>query len=144
MLAIGAAYFSCSCAQSRKPDLTGENLMTRTRPTGHLAGICLISILTIFGMAACQPKNNNEEPKEGAAAFYDGRSIRWIIPYSPGGGYDEYLPSESGVSRACSCVQTLTGSRFRFAKATSIPDVGFARDRQRLCRAVPRGGSITR
>jgi tripartite-type tricarboxylate transporter receptor subunit TctC len=20
----------------------------------------------------------------------DGRNIRWIIPYSPGGGYDEY------------------------------------------------------
>ncbi|NNE37751.1 MAG: hypothetical protein HKN08_05550, partial [Gammaproteobacteria bacterium] len=26
-----------------------------------------------------------------AAAFYDGKVIKWIIPYSPGGGYDEYV-----------------------------------------------------
>ena len=25
-----------------------------------------------------------------AAAFYEGQRIKWIIPYSPGGGYDEY------------------------------------------------------
>lgn len=64
--------------------------MTRTRPTGHLAGICLVSIFTMCAIAACQPENDGEEPKEGVAAFYDGRNIRWIIPYSPGGGYDEY------------------------------------------------------
>ncbi len=26
-----------------------------------------------------------------AAAFYDGKVIKWVIPYSPGGGYDEYV-----------------------------------------------------
>ncbi|MHA6344360.1 Bug family tripartite tricarboxylate transporter substrate binding protein [Roseivivax sp. CAU 1761] len=25
-----------------------------------------------------------------AAEFYDGKAIRWIVPYKPGGGYDEY------------------------------------------------------
>lgn len=64
--------------------------MRRTRLNGRLAGICLVSTLTVYCLAACQPANEDKEPKEGVAAFYDGRSIRWIIPYSPGGGYDEY------------------------------------------------------
>jgi tripartite-type tricarboxylate transporter receptor subunit TctC len=47
-------------------------------------------MLVAGGIAACQPAANDGPPKEGAAAFYDGRIIRWIIPYSPGGGYDKY------------------------------------------------------
>jgi tripartite-type tricarboxylate transporter receptor subunit TctC len=27
---------------------------------------------------------------ETAAEFYDGKAIKWIVPYKPGGGYDEY------------------------------------------------------
>ncbi len=27
---------------------------------------------------------------ETAAEFYKGKSIKWIVPYKPGGGYDEY------------------------------------------------------
>ncbi len=27
---------------------------------------------------------------QDAAAFYEGKSIKWIVPYKPGGGYDEY------------------------------------------------------
>ncbi len=27
---------------------------------------------------------------ESAEEFYDGAAIRWIVPYKPGGGYDEY------------------------------------------------------
>lgn len=27
---------------------------------------------------------------EDAAAFYKGKVIQWIVPYNPGGGYDEY------------------------------------------------------
>ena len=27
---------------------------------------------------------------EDAAAFYKGKAIQWIVPYNPGGGYDEY------------------------------------------------------
>ena len=53
------------------------------------AAACL---LAIGGLTACQPADDEAEgpPKTGAAAFYDGRVIKWIIPYSPGGGYDEY------------------------------------------------------
>jgi len=47
-------------------------------------------ILAICGLTACQPAEDEGPPKTGAAAFYDGRVIKWIIPYSPGGGYDEY------------------------------------------------------
>ncbi len=27
---------------------------------------------------------------QDAASFYEGKQIKWIIPYKPGGGYDEY------------------------------------------------------
>ena len=64
--------------------------MGRTRLTGRVAAISLISALAMFCLAACERADTNKEPKTGVAAFYDGRHIRWIIPYSPGGGYDEY------------------------------------------------------
>ncbi|MGH8221459.1 MAG: Bug family tripartite tricarboxylate transporter substrate binding protein [Woeseiaceae bacterium] len=50
-----------------------------------------IAAITLLVLSACQPEGQQDGPaKTGAAAFYDGRNIRWIIPYSPGGGYDEY------------------------------------------------------
>lgn len=51
---------------------------------------CLRLILLLCCLTACQPAADNKEEKTGVAAFYDGRNIKWIIPYSPGGGYDEY------------------------------------------------------
>lgn len=47
-------------------------------------------MLGVFGLTACQPAEDEGPPKAGVAGFYDGRVIKWIIPYSPGGGYDEY------------------------------------------------------
>ncbi len=48
-------------------------------------------LIAIAALAACQqPPPDGAPEKTGAAAYYDGRNIRWIIPYSPGGGYDEY------------------------------------------------------
>ncbi len=52
--------------------------------------VLAIWVLVVAALVACQPAQNDGPPKEGVAAFYDGRVIRWIIPYSPGGGYDEY------------------------------------------------------
>lgn len=52
--------------------------------------VSVMWVLVVGAVAACQPAQNDGPPKEGVAAFYDGRVIRWIIPYSPGGGYDEY------------------------------------------------------
>ena len=78
-----------SCTEI-KLDIDEGNVMGRTRLNGQVAAICLISALTMFCIAACERADTNKEPKTGVAAFYDGRSIRWIIPYSPGGGYDEY------------------------------------------------------
>lgn len=37
--------------------------------------------------AAEKPK---EEPKEDVAAYYKGKKLEIIVPYKPGGGYDEY------------------------------------------------------
>lgn len=59
---------------------------------GHarIVHLGLIVGLTLFGVAACQSGDSGREPQPGAAGFYDGRNIRWIVPYIPGGGYDEY------------------------------------------------------
>jgi tripartite-type tricarboxylate transporter receptor subunit TctC len=34
--------------------------------------------------------NEQASEKEDVAAFYKGNTINWIVPYKPGGGYDEY------------------------------------------------------
>jgi tripartite-type tricarboxylate transporter receptor subunit TctC len=64
--------------------------MRKHRPAAQASCLRLIPVIIICGLTACQPADDNKEAKTGAAAFYDGRNIRWIIPYSPGGGYDEY------------------------------------------------------
>jgi tripartite-type tricarboxylate transporter receptor subunit TctC len=65
--------------------------MTAASLPGRRAILRVAWLLGIIGFAACQPLAEDGAPiKTGAAAFYDGRNIRWIIPYSPGGGYDEY------------------------------------------------------
>jgi tripartite-type tricarboxylate transporter receptor subunit TctC len=46
-------------------------------------------LLACAFLHACGDNGNDTAP-EGPAGFYEGRNIRWIIPYSPGGGYDEY------------------------------------------------------
>jgi tripartite-type tricarboxylate transporter receptor subunit TctC len=58
--------------------------------TSMKLGTLLIALLAALGLAACGPAEDKGPPKTGAAGFYDGRVIKWIIPYSPGGGYDEY------------------------------------------------------
>ncbi len=55
-----------------------------------MMGFGTLAALALCGLAACQSGDSGGEPKTGAAAFFDGRSIRWIVPYVPGGGYDEY------------------------------------------------------
>lgn len=64
--------------------------MVINKLAARVTGMHLIWLLALCGLAACAPSDNNEEAKTGAAGFYDGRVIKWIIPYSPGGGYDEY------------------------------------------------------
>lgn len=47
--------------------------------------------ITLLALSGCQPGGSPGAPAlTGPAAFYDGKNIRWIVPYSPGGGYDEY------------------------------------------------------
>ena len=47
------------------------------------------TLIVIAGLTGCAQEDAGSEALE-PEAFYDGRNIRWIIPYSPGGGYDEY------------------------------------------------------
>ena len=69
--------------------------MKRTRIAGESVSrarliVAVVWALVVAVVVGCQPAQNDGPPKEGVAAFFDGRVIRWIIPYSPGGGYDEY------------------------------------------------------
>jgi tripartite-type tricarboxylate transporter receptor subunit TctC len=47
---------------------------------------------TLLAMAALSavPLPRSALAGETAAGFYDGAKIRWIVPYRPGGGYDQY------------------------------------------------------
>jgi tripartite-type tricarboxylate transporter receptor subunit TctC len=59
----------------------------------------ILVALIVAGLVVNKPAQQGagQGPSDGpistsaAAAFYDGKVIRWIIPYSPGGGYDEYV-----------------------------------------------------
>lgn len=88
---ITAAYFSacgiCNNEYLMKPLTARRPKMLVRRWIGSLA-----CVLAVSALVACQSgeKADAGPPKTGAAAFYDGRVIKWIIPYSPGGGYDEY------------------------------------------------------
>lgn len=44
--------------------------------------VSLIAGAGLFGATAASAQD--------AAEFYKGKSIKWIVPYKPGGGYDEY------------------------------------------------------
>lgn len=50
----------------------------------------LATILALSILAGCSPGDGGSAAAQTPAEFYKGKSIRWIIPYSPGGGYDEY------------------------------------------------------
>ena len=54
--------------------------MRRTFLKGALAALVAGSTLSFAGLAQA----------EEAAEFYKGNVIKWIVPYKPGGGYDEY------------------------------------------------------
>lgn len=54
--------------------------MRRTFLKGALATLVAAATLPFGGMASAQD----------AAEFYKGNVIKWIVPYRPGGGYDEY------------------------------------------------------
>ncbi len=61
-------------------------------------------LLVIAGLAACQRAEDNASADP--ANFYAGKKVRWIVPYSPGGGYDEYARLLSPY------MEKYTGARF--------------------------------
>ena len=64
--------------------------MTQSGITVKWLSAGLFAIISLCGLSACQPGESDREAEAGVAGFYDGNTIKWIIPYSPGGGYDEY------------------------------------------------------
>ena len=56
--------------------------MRRIFLTGLLSFGLALPMTGLLGMAPAQA--------EDAAAFYKGKKIKFIVPYKPGGGYDDY------------------------------------------------------
>lgn len=98
------------------------------------AGLRAVLLLAIAGASGCQPAE--ERPgveKTGPAAYYDGRNIRWIIPYSPGGGYDEYARLVSPY------LEKYTGAR---VDIVNLPGAGGMRGANDLFNAPKNGLTI--
>jgi tripartite-type tricarboxylate transporter receptor subunit TctC len=60
----------------------------------------IVVVLIVAGLMVNKPADQAQsgitDPDQvtdtsAAATFYKGKVIKWIIPYSPGGGYDEYV-----------------------------------------------------
>ena len=109
------------------------NMMGCSRRTSRVAGIGLVSILALLYLAACERADTNKEPKTGVAAYYDGRKIKWIIPYSPGGGYDEYARLISPY------LEKYTGAR---VDIYNMPGAGGLRGNNELFGAAKNGLTI--
>ena len=55
-----------------------------------IAGVVVVlSVLIIAGLVT-RKTGDATQAGEDVAAYYKGKIVKWIIPYSPGGGYDEY------------------------------------------------------
>lgn len=69
--------------------------MTKQQHMGAWILAVIVGALVIGVLAANRPINRAGGPNHGGTggdvgSFYDGARIRWIVPYRPGGGYDEY------------------------------------------------------
>ena len=56
--------------------------------------IIVFAVLTAIALYAggagkFRSPGTNNYPEDGAASFFDGAVIKWIVPNNPGGGYDE-------------------------------------------------------
>lgn len=88
----------------------------------------LLCLLGIAGLAACQRGEDNSNA--GPENFYAGEKVRWIVPYSPGGGYDEYARLLSPY------LEKYTGARFDIV---NLPGAGGMRGANELFES-PRDG----
>lgn len=52
---------------------------------GRLTSVALLTLVALF-----LPAFNSAASAAGPAAFFRGRTIKWIVPYKAGGGYDIY------------------------------------------------------
>ena len=62
-----------------------------TTATGAWSKLLLTlgGVLLACALMSCSPATEDPRPA-GIAGEFHGEHIRWIVPYSPGGGYDEY------------------------------------------------------
>ncbi len=89
-------------------------------------------LFMVFSLAACAPVEPTNKPPEGivapavdmvtpAAEFYKGKTIRFIVGYSRGGGYDTYTRAIARhITRfipgnSTPIVQNMTGAGSLFA-----------------------------
>jgi tripartite-type tricarboxylate transporter receptor subunit TctC len=82
------------------------NFSNHARFIARTVGVLMLLPVVFGGLAGCQPPEKNKNSEIDAASFYKGKKIKWIIPYSPGGGYDEYARLLSPYLRK------YTGARF--------------------------------
>lgn len=64
--------------------------MSRKHVIEIAVAILVLVALVSSGRTNRSLDNGSRSSQSQVAAFYKGKVIKWIIPYSPGGGYDEY------------------------------------------------------
>jgi tripartite-type tricarboxylate transporter receptor subunit TctC len=107
--------------------------MTTTRTLRRTLLACTAGLIAAWLVSACQPAQEAGPAKTGAAAFFDGRIIKWIIPYSPGGGYDEY------GRMLAPYLEKYTGAR---VDIVNLPGAGGMRGVNDLFNSTPNGLTI--
>jgi len=94
--------------------------------------VALLVALIVGGLVVNESRDNDLSD-EDVAAFYQGKNIKWIIPYSPGGGYDEYARLITPY------LAKYTGARIEI---TNLPGAGGMRGVNELYKAPTNGLTI--
>ena len=56
-----------------------------------IAGSVVVLVaLIVGGLVVNKDRGRADQQTEDVAAFYNGKNIKLIVPYNPGGGYDKY------------------------------------------------------
>jgi len=105
-----------------------------TRKNLNILGGYVITLIVLIVSGVIYNKITDRELiAEDVAAFFRGKNITWIIPYSPGGGYDEY------ARLIAPYLSKYTGARIDIS---NLPGAGGMRGVNELYRAPNTGLTI--
>jgi tripartite-type tricarboxylate transporter receptor subunit TctC len=68
-----------------------SRLRLRSLPRSRGTAAAAVAALALTALAGCGPKSSTAAASGGGASFYSGKTVQIVVPYGPGGGYDQWV-----------------------------------------------------